>query len=358
MSIRDMEMLGIGEPNDVGGTETEGTVNAKLNTVIRQTGRIYTHLFGEYVKSFGDGRMGDFVYDETPDAPFTDEYGRIVYYTESFNIPEGKTMRAKSSYGMVVWSRGDIVIEGILDISASGNVKGSKVVPNSIEVAGDGYPLAVGGGAEIVDNSSKCGTSGSIIQVQPSSSKTYSRTIPYWNSVSDHSSVTSGQPPCAYKPDYIMLSKSGLSITGMSNPGKIVQCGNPAGAVVLIAAGKIVINGQIRANGQTGSPYKNGTSPSSSSAYLSAGDGGNALANNGGGGAVTLIAKEIVKEGTINVSGMAATYVSAGSNGSGAEIFQNSSTNTFTAYAGTGAKAHTCGAGLAGNIKEYLLTGG
>lgn len=34
MSIRDMEMLGIGKPNDVGGTETEGTVMAKENAIL------------------------------------------------------------------------------------------------------------------------------------------------------------------------------------------------------------------------------------------------------------------------------------------------------------------------------------
>lgn len=34
MPIRDMEMLGIGSPNDVGGTETAGTVMAKENAIL------------------------------------------------------------------------------------------------------------------------------------------------------------------------------------------------------------------------------------------------------------------------------------------------------------------------------------
>jgi hypothetical protein len=38
MSIRDMEMLGIGSPNDVGGTETKGTINAKLNAILKELG--------------------------------------------------------------------------------------------------------------------------------------------------------------------------------------------------------------------------------------------------------------------------------------------------------------------------------
>lgn len=40
MSIRDMEMLGIGKPNDTGGTETEGTVMAKENTVLKGIGNL------------------------------------------------------------------------------------------------------------------------------------------------------------------------------------------------------------------------------------------------------------------------------------------------------------------------------
>ena len=36
MSIRDMEMLGIGSPNDVGGSQTAGTVMAKENAILKK----------------------------------------------------------------------------------------------------------------------------------------------------------------------------------------------------------------------------------------------------------------------------------------------------------------------------------
>lgn len=49
MSIRDMEMLGIGEPDDTGGSETAGSVMAKENAVLRKVTEFSQRTLGNMV---------------------------------------------------------------------------------------------------------------------------------------------------------------------------------------------------------------------------------------------------------------------------------------------------------------------
>lgn len=345
MAPKDLDRLNIGKPDDVGGTETQGTVNAKLNTIIRHGKKMMDFLDGEYLKNFGDGRMGHFIYGETQDAPFTDEYNRRIYYTESFTIPAGKIMNVSTrNNGMVVWSRGDIAINGTLDISSARDTGNDpNDLPTDVVISEITYPLAVGGTATNVP-AGMCGIPGKLGSYEMHES-TGALSL-------KAASVSGGKLSAARrvpKPYPSQGSTIAYKVEAVRPTG--------AGALVLIAAGKITINGSILATGPKAYYERNGQNPSNNGP----GYGGTVLNSFGGGGAVTLIAGEIDRQGTIDVSGHEGITVDAGVTGTGEMSVQLTYDNVsryYTVTAGTGAKAYTCGAGLAGNIKEYLLAGG
>lgn len=377
MSIRDMLMLGIGDTKDVGGSETTGTVMAKENALIKNTQKVIDHFEGEWLNNFGDGRMGDYVHGITPDKPMVDEYNRRVYYTDSFTVPAGKTMNPASSNGVIIWSRGDIVIDGTIDLTRKRSTGADPAdLPQSISIAGTNFALAVGG-AESSQyptgyQNMLFGDTGNIVKQDGG------RVIV--ESDKDEGDFSTLRSKIKSK----SVSGGGTSIKKVSNEPRIERdkteeyftaaklVGNSnglgAGALVLIAAGKISIKGIIDASGDNNIFMADGEAPKyynrTSSERYSAGCGGEILFTQGGGGAVTLIATEIEKSGSILVSGLPAKTIEAGSDNTETIItpeitIKRYSTTyeqgIFIVSGGKGAPAYTLPASSVGNIKEYII---
>lgn len=368
----------VGVSEDVGGAEGVGSLHAKENTLLRQTKQILDHLKGEYLNNFGDGRMGDFVYGTTPDSPMIDEYGRRVYYTENFTIPSGKTMKVTSkNNGMVIWARGDITIDGTLDISEMRNTSADPVgLPSSVDIAGTNFVFATGGSSgSFISASRPCGSTGKITAQNGTviADANTDDGLHDSNQNSKANSVSGGALSLVkYYPwgPYIGYS-SGLNRWTLMNDygytSNYFKGHIGAGAVILICAGTIKITGTIKANGVIASFEPNGSAPvnEGSTHDKRAGRGGEVLAYQGGGGAVTLIAKTINNAGTINVSGNASKAVAAGRDNvetlpialqeplySGTTLL-NHRDLIFTG--GKGANGYTCSASSSGNIKQYIL---
>lgn len=377
MSIRDMLMLGIGDTKDVGGSETTGTVMAKENALIKNTQKVIDHFEGEWLNNFGDGRMGDYVHGITPDKPMVDEYNRRVYYTDSFTVPAGKTMNPASSNGVIIWSRGDIVIDGTINLQGARDTSDDPAgLPQSVSIDGTNYALAVGGTnyrPKISGSMANplCGDSGVIIDnstdetIEGSSSDDGDLTY-----VTKKDGSVSGGATCIIKEvnetDITFYKDKNIYNTYSFDYVSSILGKRGTGAIVLIAAGTIRINGTINASGTISDYSRNGKAPRKYVNDYKTGGGGDILYAKGGGGCVTLIAKAIDRTGSILVSGGTEEDIPAGADNTETLItpeipvsIRHSQTVTnriCKLTGGKGAPAYTCGSGAAGQIKEYILT--
>lgn len=390
MSIRDMLMLGIGDTKDVGGSETTGTVMAKENALIKNTQKVIDHFEGEWLNNFGDGRMGDYIHGITPDKPMVDEYNRRVYYTDSFTVPAGKTMNPASSNGVIIWSRGDIVIDGTIDLRGKRSMSDDPAdLPKSVNIAGTDYALAIGGknGSPKVNgviNNTLCGYTGGIMNNNTEeyiNLGTHSDGRPKVDNgeltyiKTKKASVSGGENPIVK--EYLTVSELAIPHNddayhineGNAVHSKSSECG--AVAIVLIAAGEININGTINANGDKQYYDKNGKRPSNyEGSYGMAyrvGKGGDILYSKGGGGCATLIATDINITGSIIVSGGIEENISAGKDNEDTLITPEITIGDYgyeemecacKLTGGKGAPAYTCGGGTVGQVKEYIITRG
>ena len=376
MSVRDRLMMKedlqkkLGAEDDQNASLISGTTNAKLNLLIGK-------IDEDYLNNFGDGRMGDFVYGTTADSPMTDEYNRRVYYTESFTIPAGKTMKVtKTNNGMIVWARGDITIAGTLDISKMRDTSADpEGIPGSVDIAGTSYALAIGGSTPVHYNASRhCGNTGKITKAdgtvylaELTDEEMGSRDTPKAASVSGGALSTAK----AAEIPYISYNNSGGYYWLLFDYQSTHECSLKnlvgAGALILICAGTIHITGTITADGPNASYNPDGQAPTGSASSLSGskytGGAGEVLAHQGGGGAVTLIAAEINNTGSVTVAGNAQKSIAAGTDNTTtlslslqADLEKNSGLRDVILHGGTGAAAYTCPASNVGNIKQYLLT--
>ena len=304
---------------------------------------------------FGDGRHGCIVYDGFFPAalPNNDPKNYYEIHSTYFELPAGKTLKPpRDSYGLIVYSLSDIVINGIIDMKNRGYHQSAG--KKDITVYGQNFPLATGGATvqgalsgnggrmeEIGGQNNPGGGTGGMPSVYVAGISGGSCSIPLCGNAGRREKGTWG---------------SGGTILLLDDLTR-----KPTGAVILIARGKIVIKGRIDCSASPGLPAENGQTgyaPSNvDTIYVYAGRGGAGAQPPSGGGAITLIAKTIDRTGgVLDVSAKSFTNTTNGSNPTGYITIADKDGKTYKAYYGTGGTGSPAAGytSQAGNIKEYL----
>lgn len=309
---------------------------------------------------FGDGKHGNIVFNGT--YPFRGEDRSSYYEVHStyFEIPAGYIFKPQAPCsGLIIYSLSDIVINGTIDMKYRGYLINSsaKDEPTFVTVLGKQYYLPVGGAtmaSAVGGNAGMVGGSGITSANGGGGSSAH------------HSYINGTHVTGGYSMSVFGLGaqySSGSSATAGRNSAYSCEDGlerNPTGIVVLIARGKIVIRGKIDCSATPGIAAQSGKAgkldASGSSPTAFGGDGGAGAQAPSGGGAITLIAKQIDRTGGIlDVSGKSYTNTTKGAGVTGYNTFTVSG-RSVNAYGGAGGEG-TPAAGYtsqAGNIKEYL----
>lgn len=309
---------------------------------------------------FGDGHHGVVVYDNFfPLVKSASLASRYEIHSTYFELPIGRTLKPPlNSGGLVIYSLSDIVINGTIDMKFRGYYNEDKDAPKTVLLYGREYILAIGGGTVAA---AKGGYGGNLYR----NSSNCKGGDPKIQSGNLQGIVSSGGWSMAN------CGLGGYSYANNYNPGGTLNVSKedlnyaPTGTVLLIARGKIIIKGKIDCSATPGTPAESGTvgypDPGLMNLYaIRGGRGGYGAQAPSGGGAITLIAKEIDRAGGIlDVKGK--TYINTTPGNAAATItvtHPNSSSVTGTAYGGYGGMG-TPPEGFtsqAGNIKEYIYT--
>lgn len=245
-------------------------------------------------EGFGTGADCEVVFNTQDYSP------KHIWNTTYFELPEGEALSPNSGT-LTIYSYTDIIINGKIDMSE----KATTVTTHSIRVRGVNYPVAKRGNTPIVDV--KSGNGGNMTVTKNGSSIFNKFGSGIMKNNSGYYEVEGGSLYKAYisrkeLKTYEIKSNSSFSIPGAKPVHKINKTG---GVVILIARGKIVINGTIISRGATGeNPTEGEDALTESSIYIYSGAGGCAMLPPAGGGSVTLIARNIdYSNGTINLNG-------------------------------------------------------
>ena len=379
----------------------EVRINAGLQQNSLDSSAIAAALSGAS-SPYGTGILGKVEYDPSTFLwGSTDHLGRYMLYTDSFTLPEGVTMTPpERCNGVYIFSKGDVVINGTIDLRSKRILSADVSIPDTITVDGVEYALAKGGDSQKGGNG---GASGKIVgtcYVNFGASTTA-------NSSLTLSSVSGGTASAPVAGSVVGggYGSYGKGATGASTTAKIVahsttidtktDAASKSGttgsivtnttapcALVIIAAGDVIVNGEVIANGggaiaatSAGSNTSTGSATSGSntnvSSTLAAGNGGNGTCPPSGGGPVTCICNTFICNGKINTSGskIDANTPANGSNATPIEIKSDKAytfevmdnTQYFYAYAFTTITSQTVAKGgtgvtcisTAGEIKVY-----
>lgn len=325
----------IGDTGDTGGSTVAGTVMAKNNReielgeiAIQNLNNIESRLSGVSTP-YGTGMYDDLTFDSSTFTwPSQDYYNRYIVQVKSLTIPEGQTMKPPAKCdGLYILSQGDVTINGNIDVRGLRKTFGNVAISPTINVGDREFELAVGGYAP------KGGANGAGGNANTRWSGIEGDKIP---SPSLETNSIAGN-----------VNGGGVGAYGLGGSSVLVQYGghgdndknynymagvtdkkgvyyrfipelvyNEApGALVIIAKGKVTINGTILCSGNSG---KAPTDASDYSYSIWQGPSGNdeinfTLAGDGamppsGGGAVTIICDTFSINGEIDTNGKKEVY--------------------------------------------------
>ena len=324
------------------------------------------------IMGFGDGSDGEILTSKT--ITVTDQQLPAKIQATNINLASGQTITvSKACAGLYIYSQGDIIINGSIVMTDLGY--DSSVVSDTITVKGTEYKLAKGG------KSGKSGLGGRggeaharskglpILYQYPKEIEAAASgcvgTLIAPGKDGTHCGGGQGQAAAGGSGGYAAIDADQKVETNGTNGGATIRnYAKIPGAVILIALGKIVINGSIISKGVQGTAGQRGDTgtgiyqrQTDSSNFISVsargGSGGYSGYSGSGGGCVTLIGKNITISGSIMLNGgLQSENMGQGDTGSNGGS-SNSSTPVPSGYGGTGGFGSY--AGLPGEIKQYLI---
>ena len=349
----------IGTATDTGGSSTTGTVMGKLNKSIDNISGVgmdvksLEKLVTGEASPYGTGAWGDVEYEpNTFSWGSKDAYGRYVIQCKSLHIPTGVTMTPpEKCNGVYILCQGEITIDGTIDLRDKRlDATGSFSLAATLVVDGKEYALANGGDTVVGGPGGRGGD--------------YSDYKGVVNTTNNHAG-DGGVPTKTICGSVVGggISSRGLGGTGVYYNGNgstttngtngSTQFGTEAaGALILIANGKVILNGTIIASASDGIVATSGTDAKNRSsddyAIYDAGDGGNGALAPSGGGPITIICTVFTNNGIINTKGMQFTSVT----GTDGEDFLGSYSYNYGYKGGKGGKGGIF-TSCAGEIKVY-----
>lgn len=318
----------IGETADTGGSTTLGSVMAKLNEDLKLDGSALQEIINLGViingeaSPYGTGLLGNVTFDSNKFTwPSQDYYNRYVIQVESLTIPSGQTMKPPAKCdGLYILSKGDVTIDGDIDIRGLRKTFGAVNMSPTINVGTKTFELAKGGYAP-KGGASGAGTNQTYGGETATPSPAFTPTDSISGNVNGGGVGKYGVAGISSLPYYTSRDAEGVDNYNDSNfleevantAGSIKTANNAPSAVVIIAKGTVTINGKILASASSGQAPQ---------------DGGDVMymANNGfgthwhfsvsgdgamppsGGGAVTIICNAIIINGSIDTNGKKETY--------------------------------------------------
>ena len=373
----------VGNAND---TTDKETVMAKLNKSLvdiqgtnKSIENLSLNMTGGSSSPYGNGMYGNCVYNDSDFVWVSqDGFNRYVLQFDSLTIPEGITMKPPAKCdGLYILSKGDVTINGSIDVTKKRKTYGNTNISSKIEVNGVEYELAKGGYSP---KGGACGEGGKTEyyskpwDTESSSSLTLDVTItapaitPIKSCAGNVTGGGMGQSTISATTPVINVSRhwnssddliGNASVEKALVPAENRYSGKAPGAVVIIAGGTVTVGstGQIIATADNGQNAKDGYEPWEVSSGTrtdswSSGDGGFGAIPPSGGGAVTIICKTFSNSGIIDTSG--AKLISPDGADSTASVYTLEKGAKF--YPGKGGKGGTF-ISTAGEIKVYE-TGG
>ena len=320
----------IGNTDDTGGSYNSGTVNGKINTAILGISGVNNGIEGlnnrldGVVTPYGKGTYGDLIVGPDLAWPSQDGFNRYVLHTKSMTIPEGVTLTPPEKCdGLYILSQGDVTINGVIDVRGMRKTftEDLQLAP-TINVGSQEFVLAKGGYSPIGGASGRGGkTNGAALYFGytglgcPALSPEETSLAGNINGGGAGAYAAGGISGYTY-----YYSKEG-EYRGVDYNQSYIQNSNvkfepyscyleqATGAVVIIAKGNVIINGQIAASATEGKNAENGGEIESTGStngvgtvyFTKAGDG---AVPPSGGGAVTIICNELVNNGKIDTNGI------------------------------------------------------
>lgn len=317
----------LGETADAGGSMTTGTSMAKLNEDIRlssatlqEVQNLGVTMNGE-ASPYGTGLLGDVTFNSANFTwPTQDFYNRYIIQVKSLTIPEGQTMKPPAKCdGLYILSQGDVNINGNIDIRGLRKTFGDVKISPTINVGTRTFELAKGGYAP------KGGANGeggkSTGDYRPSVNG-QSPSLEPKNSISGN--VNGGgvgqyglagisewydRQDSKFKPytQFGSMHSVNKELPEIRRDSQLVYGNTAPTAIVIIAKGKIIINGNILASASDGVEPKDAMDYGVCYHYSLSGWGftfaGDGAIPPSGGGAVTLICKLLRCNGKIDTNG-------------------------------------------------------
>lgn len=325
----------IGETDDTGGSTTLGSVMAKLNEDLKLDGSALQEIINLGViingeaSPYGTGLLGDVTFNSSKFTwPTQDFYNRYVVQVKSLTIPSGQTMKPPAKCdGLYILSQGDVVIDGNIDVRGLRKTFGPVTMSPTINVGTRTFELAKGGYAPKGGVNGRGGKNAISAEVPVGTTPTPQMTLQ--DSISGNingggigSYALGGESVIgAYSDDNNRLQwtydynynddkPNKTQYIKYNNGPRVTFDYTAPTALIIIAKGKVTINGKILATGQAG---KEPTANDEALYYDTTGSSrimvyGFTLSGNGaippsGGGAVTIICKQIVINGKIDTNG-------------------------------------------------------
>jgi hypothetical protein len=330
----------IGETGDTGGTYNSGTLTSKANAALLALGGVNNGIDGlnnrldGMVTPYGKGTYGDLIVSQDLAWPSQDGFNRYVIHTKSMTIPEGITLKPPEKCdGLYILSQGDVTINGDIDVRGMRKTFDADLqLAPTINVGSQEFELAKGGyspkggkngaGGE-ANNANYSATpspsletdtvagnvngGGSGRYVKGGSSVAYSNKLES-NGGYRHYNQGKGYYGRSYEECAISWHGDELWFVPRLTPNT-APC-----AIIIIAKGKVTINGHIIATGSQGAAPTDAQDyahrfifgPSGESFDVTlAGDG--AIPPSGG-GPVTVICNTFECNGKIDTNGSKETY--------------------------------------------------
>lgn len=355
----------LGETADTGGSETAGTAMAKLNEDLRVGEATYQEIqnlgvtINGEASPYGTGSLGDVTFNSSKFTwPSQDYYNRYIVQVKSLTIPSGQTMKPPAKCdGLYILSQGDVTIDGNIDVRGLRKTFGDIKMSPTINIGTKTFELAKGG------YSPKGGASGAGGTANSSENGDFSApsAVPQNSIIGNINGGGSGKYGINSTPSSMSSHRKGdedrTPYTQITQYGSstVIISENAAGALIIMAKGKVTINGNILASGTSGVNAQNGTDPSGFSGSSTAqritgytGLGGAGAIPPSGGGAVTIICNSIQITGKIDTNG--SKFTSPDGSDSSASI--RAYYGAGYVYGGKGGKGGTF-ISTAGEIKVY-----
>lgn len=370
----------IGNTDDTGGSYNSGTVNGKINTAILGISGVNNGIEGlnnrldGVVTPYGKGTYGDLIVGPDLAWPSQDGFNRYVLHTKSMTIPEGVTLKPPEKCdGLYILSQGDVTINGVIDVRGMRKTFDADLqLAPTINVGSQEFVLAKGGYSPKGGSGGSAGTANWRAEVneeytalEVDSGGTPNNSIAgningggvgAYGKGGNDDTLTIGKRSSSTKPYYMTIRTAHTAVADNTYNESA-----PA-ALVIIAKGKVTINGIVIASGTEGILAKGGTKAYDSamstndiySRYVHNGKGGDGAIAPSGGGPVTIICNELINNGTIDTNGKKFTSA-VGENGASelTEYVTNINPKVFElTQTGAGGKGGTF-ISTAGEIKVY-----